>query len=192
MESNGAGRRSVGALVVRVGTRTGAGWWLEALLLGGFLVLTLALANGLLLDLDIAVRDWSDAHRPRVPYLLARGLNFAGSANLVAPIILGISAMVAAQVRSIRPVLPLIAGFVIAYVLIVPLKMVADRAAPHSPAVDPVQIFHHPPGWSYPSGHVANTVLGRIPWTDLPLGRHPAHPGRDRRAREVAVSSTRG
>jgi hypothetical protein len=55
MGSNGAGRRGVGALVVRVGTRTGAGWWPEALLLGGFLVLTLALANGLLLDLDIAV-----------------------------------------------------------------------------------------------------------------------------------------
>jgi membrane-associated phospholipid phosphatase len=145
-------------LVVRVETGTGTRWWPETLLLGGFVVLTLALANGLMLDLDVAVRDWSDAHRPRVPYLAARGLNFVGSANLVAPIVLGISAVVAVRVRSIRPLLPLIAGFVIAYVLIVPLKMLADRAAPHSPVADPVQIFHHPPGWSYPSGHVANTV----------------------------------
>lgn len=135
-----------------------AGWWPEVALLGAFGLLTCALANGLLLDLDLAVRDWSDTHRPRLPHLAARGLNFIGSANLVAPIILGISAVAAIRVRSVRPVLPVIVGFVLAFALIVPLKVLADRAAPHSPAADPVQIFHHAPGWSYPSGHVANAV----------------------------------
>jgi membrane-associated phospholipid phosphatase len=133
-------------------------WWPETVLIAGFLLVTAALAAGPLLDLDLAVRDWSDAHRPRLPYLAARALNFVGSANLVAPIILAISAVAAVRVRSIRPMLPVVVGFVSAYALIVALKMVGDRAAPHSPVPDPVRIFHHPPGWSYPSGHVANAV----------------------------------
>jgi len=136
----------------------GRGWWPEIGLVAGFALVTAALAAGLLYDLDLAARDWSDAHRPRPVYLAARVLNFVGSANLVAPIVGLVCAAAAVRLRSVRPVLPVVAGFVLAYGLVVPLKMVADRAAPHSPAADPELIFHHPPGWSYPSGHVANAV----------------------------------
>jgi membrane-associated phospholipid phosphatase len=130
----------------------------EGALFAAFVVLTAVLAAGLLLDLDLAVRDWCDTHRPRPPYLLARGLNFLGSANLIAPIALVIASFAALRARTVRPVLLVLVTFAAAYLLIAPIKMLANRAAPHSPIAHPVELFHHPPGWSYPSGHVANTV----------------------------------
>ena len=54
--------------------------------------------------------------------------------------------------------LPVVAAVVLGNLVLVPLKMAADRAAPHSPAPDPQLLFHWPPGWSYPSGHAANSV----------------------------------
>ncbi|OLB76371.1 MAG: hypothetical protein AUI14_18935 [Actinobacteria bacterium 13_2_20CM_2_71_6] len=133
-------------------------WWPELGLLSGFVVLTGALAAGQLLGVDLAVRDWCDAHQQGVVRTGAWALNVLGSATLLAPIAFVLAVVVAVRSRSVRPVLPVVTAVVAANLLIVPLKMLCDRAAPHSPAPDPVLIFHHPPGWSYPSGHVANAV----------------------------------
>jgi membrane-associated phospholipid phosphatase len=82
--------------------------------------------------------------------------------------------MVAAQVRSIRPLRIAPPATVIVTTTYLGFHWLTDAAA------------------GLLLGLLLDRVLGRIPWTDLPLGRHPAHPGRDRRAQEVAVSSTRG
>jgi membrane-associated phospholipid phosphatase len=42
---------------------------------------------------------------------------------------------------------------------VVPLKVLTDRSAPHAPWSDAVQLFTHDAGWSYPSGHVVNTLI---------------------------------
>src|SRR5688572_24422895 len=54
------------------------GWLVDVLLLVLLAALTAALAAGALLDLDIAVRDWVDAHRPQPWYVAARALNYLG------------------------------------------------------------------------------------------------------------------
>jgi membrane-associated phospholipid phosphatase len=132
--------------------------WPELALLAGFGALTLALAAGLFLGVDLAVRDWCDAHQAKPVHLLARGLIWLGSGNVLAPVALALALVVAVRTRSGWPLLPVAAAVVAGNLLLVPLKMAGDRAAPHSPAPDPVLLFHHPPGWSYPSGHAANSV----------------------------------
>jgi hypothetical protein len=53
-------------------TRAPVPWWSELSLPAGFVVLTVALAGGALLDLDVAVRDWCDAHQPHAAHWVAR------------------------------------------------------------------------------------------------------------------------
>jgi len=116
------------------------------------------LAGGALLDLDLAVRDWCEAHQPHVTHLLARTLVPLGSSNMLIVVALAVALATVAWTRSGRPLLPVALAWVAGNALLVPLKMLGDRAAPHSPAPDPVLLFHYPPGWSYPSGHAANSV----------------------------------
>src|SRR2546421_6693646 len=139
-------------------TRAGAPWWPELSLLAAFGVLTAALAAGALLDLDVAVRDWCDTHQPRAAHLLARTLVPLGSSNVLILVALAVALATALRTRSGWPVLPVALAWVAGNALLVPLKMLGDRAAPHSPAPDPELLFHYPPGWSYPSGHAANSV----------------------------------
>ncbi|TMM37566.1 MAG: phosphatase PAP2 family protein [Actinobacteria bacterium] len=139
-------------------TRAGAPWWPELSLLAAFGVLTAALAAGALLDLDVAVRDWCDTHQPHAAHLLARTLVPLGSSNVLILVALAVALATALRTRSGWPVLPVALAWVAGNALLVPLKMLGDRAAPHSPAPDPELLFHYPPGWSYPSGHAANSV----------------------------------
>ena len=161
-----------------------AAWWPEIGVLAGFGALTGALAAGLFLDVDVAVRDWCDTHQVWLAHFLARGLIVLGSGNVVAPVVLAVAVIVAVRRRSVRPVLPVVAAVVLGNLVLVPLKMLGDRAAPHSPVPDPVLLFHHPPGWSYPSGHAANSVylFGALV---LVLGGLP-HPAAARRVLRVA------
>jgi membrane-associated phospholipid phosphatase len=133
-------------------------WWPEIGVVAGFGALTGALAAGLFLGVDVAVRDWCDTHQVWLAHFLARGAIVLGSGNVVAPVVLAVAVVVAVRRRSVRPVLPVVAAVVLANLVLVPLKMLGDRAAPHSPVPDPARLFHHPPGWSYPSGHAANSV----------------------------------
>ena len=145
-----------------------AGWWFDVLLLAAAAALTLALANGLLLDVDLAVRDWVNDHRPPAAYWVARVVNFLGQGGQVLlPVALLLAAAVARRARSVRPVLVVAAAVVLTYLVVGVLKLWTDRAAPSSPTLPPEQsvlIFNPnlPPGeydLSYPSGHVANAVV---------------------------------
>jgi membrane-associated phospholipid phosphatase len=121
--------------------------------------LTCALAAGAFLDVDLGVRDWCDTHRAEPLRLAARGLNFVGSANLLAPILLGLAGIVGIRRRTARPVLPVLLTLAAGYAVVVPLKMLADRSAPHSAHANAVELFANDSGWSYPSGHVVNAVI---------------------------------
>jgi membrane-associated phospholipid phosphatase len=136
-----------------------AGWWPEAGLLAGFLALTAALADGVLLDLDVAVRNWCLDARWEPLYLLCRVLNQFGSANLLGAVALVIAVALGVRTRSARPVLPIVAAFALSYLLVGPVKLATDRAAPRDPAPDAVELFADPDGWSYPSGHVVNAFI---------------------------------
>ncbi|GIF75014.1 phosphatase PAP2 family protein [Asanoa siamensis] len=137
----------------------GRQWWAAVALLAGFAALTAALAAGAFLDADIAVRDWSDAHRPRPGFLVAKAAYFLGSANLIAAILLVGAALLAVRDRTPRPVLLVVGTAAISYVVVVPLKIWTDRSAPHAPWYDAVELFANDAGWSYPSGHVVNTLI---------------------------------
>jgi membrane-associated phospholipid phosphatase len=142
--------------------RTAGGWWVDGLLLAGFVGLTLALANGWLLDADLAVRDWVDAHRPAPAYWTARALNMLGQGGLV---LLPLSALLGLAVmwrhRVLWPVLPVASALLLTGVTIGPLKYWLDRGYPHNWALPhPEELFSDPVGGTaYPSGHVANAIV---------------------------------
>ncbi|MGN9914558.1 phosphatase PAP2 family protein [Phytohabitans sp. LJ34] len=131
----------------------------EVVCAAAFALLTGALAAGALLDLDLAVRNWVDAHRPEPLRLAAKALYFLGSANLIASILLVAAVLLGARDRTVRPVLLVLVTAAASYVVVVPLKILTDRSAPHAPWPDAVQLFTHDAGWSYPSGHVVNTLI---------------------------------
>jgi membrane-associated phospholipid phosphatase len=143
----------------RSGAGVLAGWLPELALLAAFVALTAALAAGRLLDLDLAVRDWALAHRWEPLWWLARSLNHLGSANLLAAVCLVVAVPVAVRDRTWRPLLPVVAAFGVSYLVVGPLKLLFDRAAPRSPLWDAVELFGDPGDLSYPSGHVVNAVI---------------------------------
>ncbi|MEU7676307.1 phosphatase PAP2 family protein [Micromonospora taraxaci] len=143
-----------------------AGWWFDALLLVGFGALTLALARGALLGLDLAVREWAYAHHPAPIYWTARVFNFLGQGGwLLMPVSAALGIAVAWRARTVRPLLLLAGAFVLLYLTVGPLKVLTDRAAPSSdlPPSQSVRIFNDLPpteyDLSYPSGHVANAIV---------------------------------
>ena len=167
-----------------------AGWWFDLLLLAALVGLTVALARGHLLVLDRAVGVWAGAHRPTVGYWQGRVFIYLGQGTPLTLLTAGMGVLLAVRVRSVRPVLPPVTAFVLTYLTIGPLKLWTDRAAPSAsvkepwlPPADAVRLFHTegPFGVSYPSGHVANTVVwyGILALLLLPLLRsygRPAHP----------------
>jgi membrane-associated phospholipid phosphatase len=142
-----------------------AGWWFDAVLLGAFVALTATLAAGGLLGLDLAVRDWCNAHRPDAADGIARAFNLLGQGGkLLTPLAFVLALAIAWRVRSIRPLLVVALAFLLTYLTIGPLKVWTDRAAPSSTLSDPVGLFNHklPAGESavsYPSGHVVNAIV---------------------------------
>ena len=138
-------------------------WLLDLVLLAGFVVLTVALAQGHLLSLDERVADWAGEHRPTPLYVLLRVLNYLGQGGQVLmPITLLLAGLVAWRRRSVRPLLVFATVFVLTYVTIGPLKIWLDRAAPAFDGPDRLVLFNaHASGieaMSYPSGHVANAL----------------------------------
>jgi membrane-associated phospholipid phosphatase len=143
-----------------------AGWLFDVALVGGFVALTAALAYGYLLGVDLAVREWTDGHRPAAAYWIARVLNYLGQGGwLLMPVAAALAAAVGFRARSVRPLLLVAAAFVLTYLTIGPLKLWTDRAAPSStlPPDESVPVFNAlPPGeyaLSYPSGHVVNAIV---------------------------------
>ena len=105
--------------------------WFDLSLLVGFVALTVALARGHLLALDLDVADWLSQHRPPPIYVVLRVFNYLGQGGQVLmPITIVLAGLVAWRRRSIRPLLVFAAVFVLTYVTIGPLKIWLDRAAP--------------------------------------------------------------
>jgi membrane-associated phospholipid phosphatase len=118
--------------------------------------LTAALAAGALLSVDIAVRDWVDSHRPPVLYWTARVLNYLGQGWLLQLLSLAAALWLVRRTHSLRPLLPVVVAYVALVVLIGPVKVLTDRVAPHHES-GAAEFFTG--GMSYPSGHVANTIV---------------------------------
>lgn len=139
-----------------------AGWWPDLALLAAFVALTVTLAGGGLLGLDIAVRDWVDTNRPDPAYWVARVLNFLGQGGWVLmPLAGGLAVAVALRTRSARPFLVVAAAFLLTYLTIGPAKLLLDRGYPHNwDLAHPEELFSDPAGGTaYPSGHVANAIV---------------------------------
>jgi membrane-associated phospholipid phosphatase len=162
-------------------------WWISAVFLAAFAGLTGALAAGAFLDGDVAVRDWCDAHRPEPLRLAAKGLNVLGSANLLAPALLVVALVVAVRDHTPRPVLRVLVTAAASYVVVIPIKMLTDRSAPHAPWPNTAQLFTHEAGWSYPSGHVLNTLIW-YPVLILLVDRLLRHPIDARLRRAILVA----
>ena len=144
-------------------TEVRRGWQVDLALLAGFAALTVALARGHLLALDVAVADWVDTHRPTPLYVVLRVLNYLGQGGQVLmPIAIVLAGLVAWRMRSVRPLLVFAAVFVLTAVTIGPLKVWLDRAAPHFEGPEREILFNPaasgPLAMSYPSGHVANAL----------------------------------
>jgi membrane-associated phospholipid phosphatase len=140
-----------------------AGWWLDLLMLAGFAVVTALLAAGVLLDLDKTVSDWCVGHRTTGTYWLARAANYLGNGGPLTVICLVIAIGLAVRGRTVRPVLPVVAAFLLTGIAILPIKLWTNRAAPNSKLPNAVELFNTLPpgeyGRSYPSGHLVNTVV---------------------------------
>lgn len=147
-----------------------AGWWFDGLLLAGVVALTAALAAGHLFGLDRAVADWSEAHRPATAYWIARLLNYLGQGGPLTLAAVGLGVLLAVRLRSVRPLLPPIAGLVLINLVVGALKVATARPAPSASTREPflapeqtLPLFQHELALqftrSYPSGHVVNTII---------------------------------
>ena len=127
----------------------------------GFLAVTLALALAPVRELDLAVRNLADAHRPPPAETVALLVNRVGSGGLLTVAALLLALVLAWRRRSPWPLAPVVAAFVLTVVATYPVKWAFDRAAPHSPLPDDVEVrlFSQPGGLSYPSGHGVNVVV---------------------------------
>jgi membrane-associated phospholipid phosphatase len=137
------------------------GWWFDGLLLAGFVAITIALLTvHHLLDVDLAVRNFSDTHRPPLANHLAGILNYLGNGSPIAVIALVIAVVLAFRRRTARPVLPVLGAEILTYCVVGPIKLWTSRAAPHQ---GPVHFFGRSPHGdifqSYPSGHLVNTIV---------------------------------
>lgn len=157
------GHRPVASVSVAIELRPvrPAGWWWDAALLGGLAALTLALANGALLELDLAVRDWVRAHQPTAAHWTALVLNYLGQGGPLTATAALLAGALAHRTRSVRPLLVVVAALVLTFFTIGPLKVWLDRGFPRAQALaHPERLFSDPAGGlAYPSGHVANAVV---------------------------------
>jgi membrane-associated phospholipid phosphatase len=135
--------------------------WATLAMVAGFGVVTAGLALPGLRAMDLALRDAADAHRPHWAAVLAATVNRVGQGGALTSICTVLAAVLAVRHRTWWPFAPVIAAFVLTGVVIQPLKLFFDRAAPHAPLPDDVavRLFGQPDGLSYPSGHAVNTVV---------------------------------
>jgi len=139
-----------------------SGWWCDALLAAAVAALTVALARGYLLDLDLAVRDWADAHRPDPAYAIAVALNFLGQFGWVLlPVSLLLAGALVWRTRVAWPLVSIAAAFLLTGLIVGSMKYWLDRGFPHNTTLaHPEELFSDPVGGTaYPSGHTANAVV---------------------------------
>jgi membrane-associated phospholipid phosphatase len=152
-------------------------WWLEIVMFAALAVCTsMASFHTPLIDLDIWVRDFSDAHRPPWFDTLLVYTNKLGQGGIISAIALGLAALLAFRRHTVRPVLAFLvlygmAGFVLL------LKLFFPRVYPHFPRPDPgpyadaaqsliyaadrsdLGALGESAVGAYPSGHVVNAII---------------------------------
>jgi membrane-associated phospholipid phosphatase len=180
--------------IVRSRIRPREGWWVDLTLIAAFVALTVALIDGHLLTLDQRVAHWAFDHQPAPVYWTARVLNYLGQGGQVlTPVALLLTGVLAWRTRSLRAILPFVAAFVLTYVTIGPLKIWADRAAPRFDGPDKTVMFNpHATGaaaMSYPSGHMGNALVwyGVIALLLAALLRRPLTRGQEAAIRVLPV-----
>lgn len=132
-------------------------WWPDALLVLGFAALTAALVwVPALLRVDLAVRDWCDAHRPPPVHLLMLVLDHIGQGTPVMVGVLLVAIFLAVRRRRLQPIVPAVLAAVLTTVALQVLKRWTSRGAPHH---GPVRLFAGSSAVEYPSGHVTNGVV---------------------------------
>jgi uncharacterized protein (TIGR03382 family) len=141
-----------------------AGWWFDLVLVAALAALTVALATGHLLALDLAVRDWCDAHRPAAWYWTLRTGNWLGQGTPLSIVALLVAAWLGRRRHSVRPLLPVLAAELLTNLTLGPFKLLSDRAAPHADTLPPYvphpeRLGSQDAGLSYPSGHVTNAIV---------------------------------
>jgi len=147
-------------------------WWLDVLVLAFTVGLTYALTRvTFAVHVDIALRDFADAHRPHWAYLVARGVNFLGQGTPLAVITAVAAVLLARKWRSVRPILVFVVTYFAVGGVIGPIKLWTDRVGPHYyepgpdhfgppyPDAHGALLFTDPNGQSFPSGHAVNTIV---------------------------------
>jgi membrane-associated phospholipid phosphatase len=139
-----------------------AGWRWDLLLVLGFVAITLGVSSRALIDIDVRLRDWCDAHRPDAAYWAARLLNLLGQGGWLTGVCLVLALFLVWRRRSVRPVLPVVTAFILTSATLTALKDVTDRPAPHAPALAGggyLRGYLGGGGVSYPSGHLVNAIV---------------------------------
>lgn len=150
----------------------GAGWegWRSgvwpAACLAGFVAITVALAAGTgLEDLDLAVREWAEAHRPPPAEVVARLLNYLGQGGPLLAISVALAGWLAWRTRRLRPLFYVLVAAVLVTGVVLPIKHLTERGAPSAdlaPERTVALMGPLPPDQydaGYPSGHLVNTVV---------------------------------
>lgn len=151
----------------------------------GFAALTAGLAaGGALIDLDLAVHEWAQAHRPAAAETVAGALNRLGQGGVLLGICGGLAGLLALQRwhaagwwrrpgwwrpavwwPAAQPLLYLLVATGLVYLTVAGVKQATERGAPSSelPPEQTVPLFGSlPPGeydTGYPSGHAVNTIV---------------------------------
>jgi uncharacterized membrane protein YkvA (DUF1232 family) len=149
------------AALLRLVSYRPARWLTAAWLLALLAALTAALARGWLLGVDLAVAHWSDTHRPLWTSWAAKVLNYTGQGTPLTLIALGLAVLYGWRRHTVRPLLPVAAGFLATYLTVGPMKLAFHRAPPHNQnqVAHPERLFSDPHSVSYPSGHATNAIV---------------------------------
>lgn len=139
-----------------------------------FGVVTAALAaGGWLVDVDLAVREWADGHRPAALETVGRVLNRLGQGGALLGISIGLACLLGlirwhrgkGWWRSLFPLLYVLAALALVYPIVRVGKELTARGAPNAPwsPEQAVQLMGpQPPGEyaaGYPGGHAVNTIV---------------------------------
>ena len=139
------------------------GWWFDVLLLAALAGLTALLAAGHLLDVDLAVSDWAFDFQPAVLHYPSYVLNYLGQGTPIMVLCLVAALWFGYRWRDVRPVLLVLFTQLFILVVVTPIKELSSRDAPRSTLPNKAELFNeaaaHGYNWSYPSGHMVNTIV---------------------------------
>lgn len=143
-------------------------WGLEIAVAAAFLALSALLVwPSAAVELDVYLRDLSDANRPGWAEFIAVNTNKLGQGGLLGGVALGLSAITAYRLRTVRPMIAFLAVYGMTGSVLV-VKYVLTRVYPHWPdpasppyadAAQATLFTTLEPFGAYPSGHVLNTIV---------------------------------